>query len=800
MDIFSLKHIRIAFVFGSIALFMSFCSPPAHIVGVRPNGSEHTEILELELGKTGIEVTQSTPTLLPASEREYSFFYADWNRDGIMDLFAVNRSGFSSTDIYILDGATGFQSFLLQQPVAYPKCDKQTDFAVTNWDNDEIPDLVVFQRNGKEPIQLSVLSGASDDQFSAFTQNLTGFSLQFSDENNRMAFHFSDYNMDGEEELAVFSPIGDSAISLQYFLKSDKFQIEKERFTLPAKSGADNYSFALGAFTVQGIKDVMLVDRTDPNNVEISFSYNIVQFAVLDKKGTIKGKNIPANSAFFGNGQKIKIHREIKPDDITFFNPEPMFLGKGPRDLRSFSGRWETSPHVLHSADGNNISGITIDFLEEEEEPSPFGTRQKMSIEFEDGYKVICIAKRGNLKFFNQNGSVNTDFEDISDFSDYAFTLKYKGKKYTFTRYIYQDLPIVINLTNEAGFVSGVSATYTYRTFGGELKNGKYDSENLDALINTNLFLSIPSNSSNIKIRVDVMGGIDLSGIDGPDFSKFFINAPSKNGCYRILGTTLNPHFDQKCQFPEDLTTVQQDVQVNKMIKYVGKLAKKDKLMSKIENAIEAKDMTTLRKLVDMDKMGSYIKKSAGDRTGYIYNPDDSRMATRSGYSEFISHSFDALPKPLDLISPPIETPYHPFNPSFPEGYLTFSTGLDVALIIGGSIEKGVMVGLDSFLNSYSYSFSSASIGLQLGVDAFIAFGGFNPTSTPLREDDMSSGIMGSVAYIGGVTVIWWWTEGFDEYVGCTIAAIVGAKGAAASVVSGFQGPMKKIISDVSGF
>ncbi len=54
-------------------------------------------------------------TVLEATDANWSFDLADYNRDGAVDLVAVNRAGSNNrTDVHVLNGASNFQNFILQ--------------------------------------------------------------------------------------------------------------------------------------------------------------------------------------------------------------------------------------------------------------------------------------------------------------------------------------------------------------------------------------------------------------------------------------------------------------------------------------------------------------------------------------------------------------------------------------------------------------------------------------------------------------------------------------------------------------
>jgi 5-hydroxyisourate hydrolase-like protein (transthyretin family) len=93
------------------------------------------------------------------------FTMTDWNGDGRLDLVAVQQSGTASghTELRILDGATFFQSFLLQAATALGPTDARHEMSVADVNGDNVPDLVVVYKSdtasGKTEVQ--VLDGAS---------------------------------------------------------------------------------------------------------------------------------------------------------------------------------------------------------------------------------------------------------------------------------------------------------------------------------------------------------------------------------------------------------------------------------------------------------------------------------------------------------------------------------------------------------------------------------------------------------------------------------------------------------------
>ncbi|WP_433789067.1 FG-GAP repeat domain-containing protein [Actinoplanes sp. CA-252034] len=127
---------------------------------------------------------------------------ADWNEDGRPDLVVVKgtKTVTGKTEIRIMDGATGFSSLLLDRATALGPTDERHAYAITDWNADRRPDLMVVQRSGTASghTEVTVLDGAS-----AFRRQLlhTTTALAATDDTHRFAA--ADWNGDGRPDLVV---------------------------------------------------------------------------------------------------------------------------------------------------------------------------------------------------------------------------------------------------------------------------------------------------------------------------------------------------------------------------------------------------------------------------------------------------------------------------------------------------------------------------------------------------------------------------------------------------------------------
>src|SRR5262249_62134756 len=101
--------------------------------------------------------------LAPVEDGNGDFVLADFDRDGIPDLYFIKRrnTGSNSIEVHVLSGASNYQQFTLHTgtPLA-PAQDGNGDFGVAVFDCDGIADLYFVQRRnaGSNSIELHVLS------------------------------------------------------------------------------------------------------------------------------------------------------------------------------------------------------------------------------------------------------------------------------------------------------------------------------------------------------------------------------------------------------------------------------------------------------------------------------------------------------------------------------------------------------------------------------------------------------------------------------------------------------------------
>jgi hypothetical protein len=129
-----------------------------HVVDGATNFQTYLAHIATGLGQTG-------------TTNAWQFELADRNGDGVLDLYCINRAGLQNTEVHVLDGAGGFQTPLLQIGTALAPVGtgNEWDFKLADYDRDGVTDLYTIYRIGASgKTELHILDGRSNfSQFSA---------------------------------------------------------------------------------------------------------------------------------------------------------------------------------------------------------------------------------------------------------------------------------------------------------------------------------------------------------------------------------------------------------------------------------------------------------------------------------------------------------------------------------------------------------------------------------------------------------------------------------------------------------
>ncbi|MGB7443488.1 MAG: FG-GAP-like repeat-containing protein, partial [Coleofasciculaceae cyanobacterium] len=131
-------------------------------------GAGRTEVHILDAATNYQSFALQIATPLAETGDNFQFTSSDYNRDGVADLFAIKKSstGSSSTEIHILDGASNYQSFLLQTGTILVETGDNFEFVTGDYNNDGFTDVLAIKKSstGSLTTEVHVLNGASNYQ------------------------------------------------------------------------------------------------------------------------------------------------------------------------------------------------------------------------------------------------------------------------------------------------------------------------------------------------------------------------------------------------------------------------------------------------------------------------------------------------------------------------------------------------------------------------------------------------------------------------------------------------------------
>lgn len=172
---------------------------------LRSGGTNKTEVHILDGASDYQTYLMHTATALDATDADWSFSVADYNNDGTNDLFCINKAGDSGpTEMHILNGANNFAGWLYQGNTGIGTLNSTYSVLVGKYDGDTIPDLYIIQRvGGSNTTEVHILDGASN--YLLYSLHTTTV-LPVTDSN--FEFSLADYDYDGIIDLYTIKRSG----------------------------------------------------------------------------------------------------------------------------------------------------------------------------------------------------------------------------------------------------------------------------------------------------------------------------------------------------------------------------------------------------------------------------------------------------------------------------------------------------------------------------------------------------------------------------------------------------------------
>jgi len=248
-------------------------------------GSGMTEIHVLNGADNFQSYLAHTATALGATGSNWDFQLADINKDGVLDLVGILRTGSSSgtTELHVLSGATNFQTFLLHTATALGQTGANWSFQVADINRDGILDLVGILQSGSGSgkTELHVLDGASN--FQSFNLHIA---TALGATPTNWVFRVADLDKDGIQDLVgiLQGQTGSGIIELHVLSGISNFQ----SFSLHTATGlgvtGSNWDFQLADFDRDGRLDLggLLLNGSTSGRIELHALSGISNFQTFN--------------------------------------------------------------------------------------------------------------------------------------------------------------------------------------------------------------------------------------------------------------------------------------------------------------------------------------------------------------------------------------------------------------------------------------------------------------------------------------------------------------------------------------
>lgn len=281
------------------------------------------------LDVNGIEWKLHASTAQATTDNNWSFAMGDYNHDGVQDLYSIQKNGATGTEVYILDGKSGYQSYDLHKSTTLGSTNDSWEFRLGDYNNDGTLDLYCFYKKGASSLELHVLNGK--DNFQSFLLHKS-IPLDITDDN--FDFQLGDYTHDGVPDLFCINLNGTNSTEVHVLDGKSDYQTfsAHEETALKILPGED-WEFGVGDYNNDNTADLYYMKKNAENTTEIY---------ILDGKNNYKSYALQSGTP-------------MEPTDIN----TQLILGEGNLNIYAIKkqGSASTEIHEFGYLEVHPISG-----------------------------------------------------------------------------------------------------------------------------------------------------------------------------------------------------------------------------------------------------------------------------------------------------------------------------------------------------------------------------------------------------------------------------------------------------------
>lgn len=268
-------------------------------------GSGKTEVHTLSGTSNYANFSLHTTTAFPSTGFDWAweFIVGDYNGDNIKDIYSIFRVGASNTtEVHVLNGATNFQTYLLNTATALQRTGTADNwiFRLGDYNNDGKLDLYCISRMGLSgKTEVHVLNGANN--FSTFLAHIAT-ALPSTGSDGAWNFEINDWNKDNKPDIVVIFKAGSSGKVEAHILNgATNFQsyLLNRATALPIVPVGYLWDFKLGDYNLDGVIDIYAIKRQGgTGSVELTILDGQSSFLTTSAQITTGQYNVPSNNGW----------------------------------------------------------------------------------------------------------------------------------------------------------------------------------------------------------------------------------------------------------------------------------------------------------------------------------------------------------------------------------------------------------------------------------------------------------------------------------------------------------------------
>ena len=212
----------------------------------------------------------------------WAFAVGDYNGDGVPDLYAIGESDAGHSDLYVLDGASDYQKFDLETALPLGVTTSGWAFAVGDYNSSGPPDLYAVGESDAGHSDLYVLDGATNYQTFAVE---TGLPLGVT--TSGWAFAVGDYNSTGPPDLYAVGESDAGHSDLYALSGSTNYRTFDVQTSIPLGVTTSGWAFAVGDYNSTGPPDLYAVGESDAGHSDLYALSGSTNYQTFDVQTSI---------------------------------------------------------------------------------------------------------------------------------------------------------------------------------------------------------------------------------------------------------------------------------------------------------------------------------------------------------------------------------------------------------------------------------------------------------------------------------------------------------------------------------